>query len=406
MALPKFPKIRFTGFLTPRLAWLPVAGSFMLLIVFLFLLSPSADEQEKEVKIPEFVTIQAEARDVQLELDSQGMATARRRVSLTMETGGQIIELAPEFRNGGWAEEGMPLVQLDPEPFALEVTQHRHQLQAAKLHLDHTKANASVARRLADRQATDFALHKPQLAEAQARVDAALSALRMAERRMELATLRAPFSGRLEKVSLTAGQYIAAGQVLGTLFSSDQMEVRLPIQDSWLRLLDLPSQEVAQDLNIPVRLQGSFGGQSHVWAGVIRRREGGLNANQMTWLIADIAVKPGEFSLEPGVYVAASIKGRKLTNVMVLPRTALINDQSVWVITNEQMLQRKKVEWLYRDNEFVYVSKGLQPGEQVLRQGHGHLLEGTPARPVPVTPKEKPETSTHKIVAQHAEPQS
>ncbi len=405
MVLPKFAKFRFTGLLTPRLAWLPVVGSFLLLIIFLYLLSPTADKQEKEVKVPEFVTVLAESRDVQLELDSQGMATARRRISLTMEAGGQIIELAPEFRNGGWVEEGMPLIQLDPEPFALEVTQHRHQLQASKLHLEHTKANASVARRLADRQATDFALHKPQLAEAQSRVDAALSALRMAERRMELATMRAPFSGRLEKVALTAGQYIAAGQSLGVLFSSDQMEVRLPIQDSWLRLLELPSEEVGRDLNIPVRLRGSFGGESHVWEGVVRRREGGLNANQMTWLIADIAVKPGEFSLEPGVYVEASIKGRTLDNVMVLPRTALINDQSVWVINNEQILQRKEVDWLYRDNEFVYVSKGLQEGEQVLRQGHGHLLEGTPARPVPTAPKEKSDSSTHKIVAQQTEPQ-
>src|SRR5690606_35801037 len=87
--------------------------------------------------------------------------------------------------------------------------------------------------------------------------------------------------------------------------------------------------------------------------------------------------------LEPGVYVDVMITGRQVENLVPLPRSALVNDSHVWVIGTEQVLQRRAVEWLHRDEQNVYVTKGLDTGEQVVRRGHSHLLEGTPARSVP-----------------------
>ncbi|MAM88751.1 MAG: efflux transporter periplasmic adaptor subunit [unclassified Hahellaceae] len=369
--------------LSPGRAWIPVLIGIIVLMTLLYRYSPEADQHPVLKQVPEFTTVVVQAQNLRLDLHSQGIAAASRQVSLAMETGGRVIDVAPEFKSGHWVKAGTPLLQLDPEPFSLEIAQHKHQLDAAKLHLEEVRATAVVAQRLAASKANDFALRKPQLAEAESRVRSAKAALRMAERQLEQATLKAPFTGRLVDVSLAEGQYLRAGEPLGTIYSADEMVLRLPIQDAGLQLLSLPIQLQAVPLDIPVKLSGSFGGKRHTWDGSIRRREGGLNANRMTWLIAEVTLDSGDPPLEPGVYVEVLITGRLVEDLVALPRSALVNDSHVWVIGSEQVLSRRPVEWLHRDEQNVYVTSGLEPGEQVLRRGHSHLLEGTPARSIP-----------------------
>ncbi|GAA3956888.1 efflux RND transporter periplasmic adaptor subunit [Allohahella marinimesophila] len=370
-------------YLSPARGWIPVVLIVTMILTVLYRYSPEADEQPLLKQVPEFSTVVVEPQDLRLDLHSQGIAAASRQVSLSVETGGRVISVAAEFESGRWVEAGTPLLQLDPEPFSLEIAQQKHQLDAAKLHLEEVRATAVVARRLAASKANDFALRKPQLAEAESRVRSARSALRIAERRLEQATLTAPFSGRLADISLAQGQYLRAGEALGTLFSADEMVVRLPIQDEGLQLLSLPLQLQAVPLKIPVRLSGSFGGRQLTWDGTITRREGGLNANRMTWLIAEVKLDGDDAPLEPGVYVDVLISGRHIEDLVALPRSALVGDSHVWVIGSEQVLTRRAVEWLHRDEQHVYVTKGLNVGEQVVRRGHSHLLDGTPARSVP-----------------------
>jgi RND family efflux transporter MFP subunit len=292
-------------------------------------------------------------------------------------------------------EQGELLVRLDPVPFELEAAQRRHDLAAARLHLEQAQANAKIARRNPSRNATDFALQVPQLKEAEARVEVAEAALRKAESDLARSAMVAPFSGRLEQVQVTEGQTVAAGEPLGQLFSSDRMEVRLPVPDEWLDLLAVFGTGPGQGLDVPVTLTGQFGGKERQWQGTITRRESGISRNQMSWLIAEVDPDSGSVPLEPRVFLQAKIQGRQLRAIAEIPRSAMISHNEVWLLDSSNRIHRREVSWIYRDDDSVYVRDGLQQGEQILAEGTAHLLEGSQIRVL----EESPDDDAPPVVA-------
>ncbi|MDX1589267.1 MAG: efflux RND transporter periplasmic adaptor subunit [Oleiphilaceae bacterium] len=378
----------------PRFTLLALLLLLAAVVAGLYFKAPELRVQPGNAATPEVAVVLAEPGTVSLTLDSHGRARPRDRVQLAMKASGEVVEVAESFRNGGWVEKGEKLLQLDPQPFELEVRQREHQLASARLHLETVRANAVMARRDASPRATDFALFKPQLAEAEAGVEAAESALAMARRQLGNATLRAPFSGRLKEVRVSPGQNLAAGDPVGQIYSAERMEVRLPVRDDWLGLIGALSAQGNEPLNIPVTLKGRFGGRERLWQARVSRREGGLSRNQMTWLVAEVDPGSADLTLEPGVYVEAAIQGQPRENIVRLPREALIQEDSVWVVHQGQ-LQKRRVEWIYRDAGTLYVSAGLAEGEAVLANGHAHLLEGArvTTRIVPAPSRAEPAMS-------------
>lgn len=364
----------------PRYASAWVLALLVLALVFIYRGAPDTVTHTPRLESPEFRVHSVAFEPVTLQLHSQGTARAQDRLALTFRAGGEVIEVSDSMASGGWVEKGEVLVRLDPEPFELDVAQRRHDVESAKLHLEQAQAKATIARRSPSRNATDFALNVPQLREARARVQMARAALNQAVSDLERATMKAPFSGRLEQVRVSVGQTVGGGESLGELFSSQRMEVRLPVRNEWLDLMAVFPDEPDKALEIPVRLSGSFGGRDRHWDAVITRRESGVSSNQMSWLIAEVDPDSGSVPLEPRVYVDAQIQGRRLAEVATIPRSAMITNNEIWVVDEASRLRRQQVEWAYRDDESVYVTEGLEAGQRILEKGSDHLLEGSEVR--------------------------
>ncbi|MGP4843474.1 efflux RND transporter periplasmic adaptor subunit [Marinobacter sp. 1Y8] len=370
---------RFIG--SPRSVAVGIVLLFALGIVALYRSAPTTHVRPARAELPVVATVLVQPASVTPEVASQGIARPQSSLTLALDSPGEVIAISDRFRSGAKVEQGDQLLALDPEPFELDITRRRHELASARLHLEKAEANATIARRNPGRNATDFALNKPQISEARARVSVAQAELAMAKRNLRRANLTAPFSGRLDDVHIALGQNLAAGQALGEIYSAGQMEVRLPVRDEWLRLLDLAGDNPARSLSIPVTLRGEFGGRELHWSGVITRREGGLSKNQMSWLVAEVTADSGAVPLEPGIYVEAAIKGRLVKDIAVLPRSVLIDGHSVWRVGEHNRISRQTVEWVYRDDQSVYISAGLSAGERVLETGRGQLLEGAHIQP-------------------------
>lgn len=367
---------------SPRYAAVWVLLIVVLGIVALYRAAPTTHVRPARSELPALATIQVRLSSVSPDIASQGVARPQSSLSLSPDSAGEVVHISEGFRSGAWVQQGETLLALDPEPFELDITRRRHEVASARLHLEKAEASATIARRNPGRNATDYALNKPQISEARARVNVAQAELDMARRNLKRATLVAPFSGRLDQVHIALGQNLAAGQSVGEIYSAGQMEVRLPVRDEWLRLMDLAGANAARALSIPVVLSGQFGGSALHWNGIVTRREGGLSKNQMSWLIAEVNVDSGTVPLEPGVYVEASIQGRRMEGVAVLPRSVLVDGQSVWRVDETNRISRQPVEWAYRDDQAVYINAGLNVGDRVLEKGHGRLFEGAHIKPV------------------------
>lgn len=364
----------------PRYASAWVLALLVLALMFIYQNAPDTVTHAPPLVPPELAVHTVELAPATLVLKSQGTARARDRIHLSFRAGGEVIEVTESMASGAWVEAGDVLVRLDPEPFELEVAQRRHELEAARLHLEQAEANATMARRRPGQNATEFALNVPQLREAKARVQLARAALAQAVSDRDRATLRAPFSGRLEQIRVTVGQTIGAGESLGELFSSRRMEVRLPVRNDWLDLMAVIADSADAELAVPVVLTGRFGGRERRWDGVITRRESGVSSNQMTWLIAEVDPESGAIPLEPRVYLEAGIEGRTIPKVARIPRSSLVDQNEVWVVGEANRIHRHQVELTYQDDEHAYVTGGLETGQRVLVRGIDHLLEGSEIR--------------------------
>jgi multidrug efflux pump subunit AcrA (membrane-fusion protein) len=65
-------------------------------------------------------------------------------------------------------------------------------------------------------------------------------------------------------------------------------------------------------------------------------------------------------------FVRATIEGRLLDDVIVLPRIAVRDGGRVWVMTPEDTLDIRTVETVWEQQDVVVVSDGLRAGEQVV----------------------------------------
>jgi hypothetical protein len=180
-------------------------------------------------------------------------------------------------------------------------------------------------------------------------------------------------------VRASPGQFIRVGEVIASLSGTDRMEVRLPVRDEWLALLDMPLNEDGEMTPIAAQLHGRFAGRDVIWQGELVRREGGINQNRMLYLVVQVSdADKYEVPLEPGVLVRAEIEGRWQERIASLPRSVLNGDSTVWVVDDDERLRRRHIDVVHQDDQRVYVGSGLKDGDRVAISGTLRWLEGSP----------------------------
>ena len=81
-----------------------------------------------------------------------------------------------------------------------------------------------------------------------------------------------------------------------------------------------------------------------------------------------------------GEYVRVSIEGEELDDVFRIPRSALRNNNEVWLVDDESRLSIKNVETIWRDEESVLVQDDFRSGELLVVSGLAAPVAGMPVR--------------------------
>jgi len=281
---------------------------------------------------------------------------------------------------------------------------------------------------------------------AEATLEAARVSLEQAERDLARCELTAPFDGRVRSEQVDVGQFVARGAPVATLYATDFAEIRLPLADKQLAFLDLPGlhEPRASDAfgqGPAVRLHATFAGQEQSWAGHIVRTEGEIDAqSRMVHVIARVAdpygtraaqtetaaagpasapsangvagdetaiatdgatggekaiatdgVAPDEigaaaggssFPLAVGLFVRAEIDGRLAENVLVVPRSAMRDDDRLLLVDQDDRLRLQPVDVLRIDRDEVLLRTDLSPGDRVVVSPMQVVVEGMRVRPI------------------------
>ncbi|WP_157980912.1 efflux RND transporter periplasmic adaptor subunit [Aliidiomarina shirensis] len=348
--------------------------------------------QETTERVPVLVEYHlAEPAEVQFTVPGQGNVIARHATQITAEVTGRIAWVSPKFVAGGFFAEGEPLLRIDAFDYETAHEEAKANLARAQASLAEERARGQVAeaewRSIEAGEIPDLGLRRPQIASELANLQSAQARLAKAERDLERTEIKAPFAGVLQARNVNLGQYISVNTNVGTLFGTDVAEVRIPLSDFDLALVNVPTGRDSDFVGPDVRLQANIGGRSQEWVGTLVRTEGVVDPDRrVTFAVVQVQDPYNRIEQqhpEPltfGRFVRAEVKGIKVADLIELPRYAVNSNQQVWVITDENILEQRTVEVYRRNQNSAYISAGLNRGDKVMLTQLENPLNGMKVR--------------------------
>ncbi|TNE57084.1 MAG: efflux RND transporter periplasmic adaptor subunit [Alphaproteobacteria bacterium] len=326
----------------------------------------------------------------QIELQSYGTVRPQTQSVLVAQVSGQVLWLNPQFRDGGFFKKGEVLLKLDNRDYDANVKIARATLLDAMRQYEEQKALADRAQEewyaLGYTQApNDLVLRKPQLMAAEATVASAEASLEKAELALERTQITAPFDGRLLKKFVDVGQVVSTNTQVAEVYATDNVEVRLPINNNDLGFIDLPEQFAGTSGETPVgprvELQSRLGAKQ-TWTAHIVRTESAIDETaRQLHVVAQVddpfaGADDGTIPLKIGEYVTATIEGRLIPKAVTVPVATVYQGTYVYTAV-DGVLQRRDLEIAWQNSHVALVTSGLAPGDQLVLTPLGQVTSGT-----------------------------
>jgi RND family efflux transporter MFP subunit len=309
---------------------------------------------------------------------TQGTVGPHREIDLVAQVGGLVEQVAEELAEGSFFADGTVLVQLEPADYEIALVRAEARVAEAKQLVAQEKGRTRQAARewrdLGNDEANALFLRKPQLQSAEAALRAARAEQRQARLNLDRTRISAPFAGRVRDKFVDAGQYVAPGTRVARVYDTEIAEVRLPLTDRQVALLDLPLnfRSDAAESAPGVKLTATFAGRTWSWDGRLVRTEATIDVEtRVVYALVEVDkpfdAVPGSSRppLSIGLFVEAEIRGRQFSELAQIPRRALRNDDSVLLVDEEDRLVVRHVEVISTGAETALV-QGLAGGERVV----------------------------------------
>jgi RND family efflux transporter MFP subunit len=349
----------------------------------------SAEREPPAVPLPLVEHVEVKAEAVRPRLWGNGVVEPAHEATLSPELSGRIVFLSPALVVGGRVKKGDVLLRIDKRNYEIAVQQQRAQVLQRRADLELELAYGKVAKREWDTMgdaAADgrLASREPQREAAEVNVDAARSTLERARIDLERTAIRAPFNATVRSESVEEGEIATPGQVVATLVGTDALWVRVSIPVEHLGLIGVPGQGAGEGAR--ARVIQRLGDRGTVERpGRVIRLVSELDPESRT---AQVLVEverpfdppPGELPLLPGAFVEVELEGHEATQVVAVPRLAVIEGHYAWVVDGEQRLRKRELRVGWGDQEHVYATTGLSAGDRVVVTPLPGALEGMEVR--------------------------
>lgn len=339
---------------------------------------PPPEKKEDSLRLVSLYVDEVKAETVTLNVQTQGEVRPKTEIDLVPQVEGRIVHVADEFAEGAEFGPDTTLIKIDDTDYRLAVIRAEARVAESVTNLERELANAQIKRdewrvKQTSKEPTPFALNEPQVAEARAKIRSAEAELAEARLALSRTEIKVPFKGRVRAKNVGLGQYVTPGVPLGRVFSTDTIEIRLPLTDSQLFELDLPLGFVANGENAPaVTLRARTGNRENSWQGRIVRTQAAVDEQtRLIYAFAEVhdpygASADSSMPLAVGLFVSAEIEGTLQRHAYTIPRDALRSEDEVYVINDEQRLEIRKVNVLSTSEERVLLAGGVEEGEQVV----------------------------------------
>jgi RND family efflux transporter MFP subunit len=364
----------------------------LFLAVMMNVLQPDAEKtSEPEAAIAVKTEIVTKAQ-LAMHVESQGIVAPRTRTRIISEVSGLVLDVADAFVVGGTFKAGDMLLKLDPTDYEVALQRAEAKVISFKALMELENARSVQAEKewgMTGRPTSEaplLALRRPYLLEAEANLLQAKAEVRQAEIKLSKTIIRASYAGMVSEKLADIGQFVTMGTAIGETFAIDFVEIRLPLSEKDLTMMDGLSSQVELRKK-QITLTGTVDGIVTSWLAILARSEGVVDElNRSQYIVARVADPYGlddndrQVPLRVGTFVKASIQGKVLKDVFKVPRSALLEGSRIGLVDDQALLKIISVEVASTDDNHYYISEGLQDGHQIVTSALGTPIEGLKLR--------------------------
>ncbi len=367
-----------------------VAGIGLALVIAFH--EPEREPEPYEHMAPTVRVVRVRAGDEYLRITSQGNAQPRTQSELIPEVSGRVVWVSPALVGGGSFSEGEVLLRIDDADYLTALQRAEATLKRAEVEFEYAgdelkRVKSLHQRQLASQQQLDNARRGAEVADANLLESRA--ALDQASRDLARTELLAPFDGLVRSERVDMGQFVTRGEAIATVYASDYMEVRLPIAADQLVYSGLPAStqgQIPEALRPPVVIYAYMGHQRIEWIGQLMRLEAEIDErSRMLYGVARVRqdVSATHPIMPVGLFVHADIRGRKVQDVIRLPRSSMRDNNQVLVVDEDNHLHFRDVSILRLEHDEMLIDHGLADGELVCISPLQTVVDGMIVNPIP-----------------------
>ena len=379
-----------------------VIGVGVLGFALLWVLRAEPSEVEPPRVIPTVSTVPARVMQGAIQVRGGGTVRPSAEVTIAPQVGGRVIWTSPALVSGGRFAEDEALLRVDPADYENAVEAAEADVAQREVALLEAEENARLAldewARLAARESLDptppnaLVTRQPQLDAARAALKSASARLEDARLALERTWIRAPFNGIVREETVDLGQFVAAGQSIGRLYATDEVEIVVPMSDNEAALIERlwSARAGEEETRIPVEITSEYGGSEYLWSGYVDRAEAALDEQTRT---VDVVVRvPEPFTpseddprrppLLLGSYATVDIEGTSFDEYAVVPAAAVRDGDVLWTVQDDTLLVMTPIEPIQEVDDETMVLGPIADGTPVIVSMLLFVTDGMTVQPV------------------------
>jgi RND family efflux transporter MFP subunit len=331
---------------------------------------------------PATVTVsQPLKRDVVRWDQYSGYLSSPKTVTVNARVSG-LIQEAP-FQEGAIVHAGDLLFRIDQRPFQADLDNKKAAVAQARAMAEKNKADFVRSSQLLKAQViaqSDYDNTKASYGEAAASLNAAEAALETSRLNLEWTDVRAPITGRVSRMNVTAGNLVNGGSgvatatALTTIVSIDPLYCYINVPESAaLRYQELAVKEKKADVAgakvgcfLQLENETNFPHQ-----GMIDFVDNQVDVNTGTEQIRCVFANPTTV-LTPGLFTLTRIPASGRYQAILIPDAAVNTDQNeryLLIVGANDVVEQRPVKLGALFGTLRSITDGLKPGERVIVNG-------------------------------------
>lgn len=344
--------------------------------------APKPRKRNPSQSIPLVQTAPVYKSDEQVVLKAMGTVIPAREMVLRAKVSGEVISIHPEFFEGGFLKADEEILKIDPKDYELGVTQKQSQVADAVYKMKLEMGQQDIAKRewrmingrkKAKNSDIELALRKPHLQKAKADLTAAKAELEQAKIYLSRTRITSPFNALVRSENIESGSQLASGEQIAELIGSDEFWIQVSVPVDRLRWIKIPRK--AGETGSPVTVR--YGDAGYERKGNVVRLLSELESQgRMARIMVSVkdpldlqTPSADRMPLLIGEYVHVEIKGKELKNVARIHRSALRDNNKIWIAGPDKKLHIREVKTIWRDQNTVMIQNNISDGEHIILSG-------------------------------------